>query len=130
MAHVPDMLVDQTGRVSVGWLHPDHPYPQADAHPAFAARLQAFADHWLESVEALGWPIAMGIHTCEFCHAAHASGTFGVPTADGQLFFAPALIAHYVDHHRYAPPPAFVAAVTGCPLPGTAEYARASLKGE
>jgi len=36
------------------------------------------------------------------------------------------MIAHYVKQHGYSPPPAFVAAVLACPLPGTPEYEAAA----
>jgi hypothetical protein len=65
-----------------------------------------------------------GWHTCEFCGKALGFGSFGVP-ADGRLFYAPDMIAHYVEEHGYAPPEMFIAAVLECPLPGTAEYVEA-----
>jgi hypothetical protein len=41
----------------------------------------------------------------------------------GRIFFAPEMIAHYVERHGYAPPDEFVSAVMACPLPGTEAYA-------
>jgi hypothetical protein len=38
---------------------------------------------------------------------------------------APEMISHYVDVHRYRPADVFISAVLDCPLPGTAECARA-----
>jgi hypothetical protein len=38
------------------------------------------------------------------------------------LYVAPAMIGHYVEHHEYAPPAEFIAAVATSPLPGTSEY--------
>jgi len=111
-------------RTAVGWLHPDHAFPRGIAPPDFVAKLKRLAATWGDSVEALGWGIAMGFHTCEFCGGAHASGTFGVP-ADGRIFYAPEMIAHYVEQHEYLPPPEVIAAVLACPTPGTKAYASA-----
>ena len=38
------------------------------------------------------------------------------------------MIVHYIDTHRYAPPPAFVAAVRACPLPSEPTYDDAILR--
>jgi hypothetical protein len=47
-----------------------------------------------------------------------------VPSGD-RLYFAPEMIAHYIERHEYAPPLDFVEAVLACPLPGTDGYAAA-----
>ncbi|HYE21353.1 MAG TPA: hypothetical protein VEA69_23100, partial [Tepidisphaeraceae bacterium] len=123
MSHVPDMDMQsfEPGTVSVGWLHPDHPFPQADVAPEFLAKLKEYADRCPASAAALGLGAAGGYHTCEFCERAHGTANFGVPDGD-RLFFSPEMIAHYVEAHRYAPPAEFVAAVMASPLPGTREY--------
>ena len=124
MSHIADMRVLDSGHVAVGWLHPEHPFSRAEVPPAFLAKLKGCAELWGESIDALNWGAAGGYHTCEFCGKAWGSGTFGVP-AGGRLFYVPEMIAHYVEHHEYAPPAEFVAAVMACPLPGTPEYAAA-----
>jgi hypothetical protein len=121
MSYIADMTALDRGCVGVGWLHPEFPVPQGAVPPAFSGRLKEFARRWFTSVEALGFGVAMGFHTCEFCGEFSASGTFGVP-AGNRLFFVPEMIAHYVERHGYAPPSEFIEAVLACPLPGTPEY--------
>jgi hypothetical protein len=126
MSYVADMHQEaDTGHFAVGWLHPDHPFPQGDVPEAFLARLKKFALRWGDSIDALGWGAAGGYHICEFCRKACGSGTFGVPAGD-KLYYAPEMIAHYVEAHRYGPPAEFIAAVLACPLPGTPEYVAAA----
>src|SRR6266446_4910052 len=88
----------------------------------------------------------MGSHECEFCpeepledleayyrrHRIERDGLvvhFGannlyVP-ADGCVYVAPSMIAHYVDVHRYEPPVAFWEAVMNCPKMGSETYRQA-----
>jgi len=122
--HIPDMQVLGSGRVAIGWLHRDHPFPAAPTAPEFLTRLKEFVARYGDSAQALGWGAMGGCHTCEFCGKALGFGSFGVP-ADGRLFYTPDMIAHYVEEHGYAPPEIFIAAVLACPLPGTAEYVEA-----
>jgi hypothetical protein len=119
---------------AVGWLSGRHPYPQGSAPAEFVERLTQFAERSAESTAAFHWPKFFGSHTCELCprpagrhaedHRPEGHLNFGVPAGD-ILFVAPALIVHYVEAHRYAPPPEFIAAVLAAPLPGTAQYATA-----
>jgi hypothetical protein len=110
---------------AVGWLYIEQPYPQGTVPPAFADRLRQFAGRWAESTQALGLPMSLGFHTCEFCGEARGYGNFGVPHGD-VLFVAPEMIAHYVEAHRYAPPSEFIEAILKAPLPGTEEYRAAA----
>jgi hypothetical protein len=124
MSHIADLEVLEAGLVAVGWLHPDHQFPQADVPPEFLAKLRGFVEKWGDSIDALNWGAGGGYHTCEFCGQAWGSGTFGVPAGE-RVFYAPEMIAHYVEKHGYAPPPEFIVAVLSCPLPGTPEYTEA-----
>jgi hypothetical protein len=124
MSHIPDMQTGEGGRISVGWLHPDHTFPKGDPAPEFLAKLKEYAKRSGGSTVAFGWGAAGGIHTCEFCGRAHGAVNFGVPAGD-RLFFSPEMIAHYVEAHRYAPPAEFIAAILASPLPGTREYVNA-----
>jgi hypothetical protein len=119
--HVPDMKLVGPGWFAVGWLNPEHSFPRASLPPHFTARLKEFASRWTHSVQALGWGVAGGYHTCEFCGQCHGCGTFGVVAAD-RVFDCPDMIAHYVEQHGYAPPPQFITATIACPLPDTREY--------
>ena len=110
--------------IAVGWLDPDHQFPRREVAPEFMVRLKELARRYGDSAQALGWGAMGGCHTCEFCGNALGFGSFGVPGGT-KLFYAPDMIAHYVEQHGYAPPAEFVAAVLACPLPGTSEYAEA-----
>ncbi|HEY1376407.1 MAG TPA: hypothetical protein VGF55_06415 [Gemmataceae bacterium] len=122
--HIPDMQVLDSGRVAVGWLHRDHPFPHGEVSPEFIVHLKELARRHYASADALDWGATGGCHTCELCDKVLGFGSFGVPAGD-RLFYAPDMIAHYVEQHRYAPLAEFVAAVLACPLPGTPEYANA-----
>ena len=124
MSHIADMQTLESGSVAVGWLHPDHPFTEADPTPDFLAKLKAYASRSGASAVALGLGAAGGYHTCEFCGRAHGTANFAVPAGD-KMFFSPGMIAHYVEIHRYALPAEFVAAVMSSPLPGTREYVTA-----
>jgi hypothetical protein len=121
MSHILDMQDKGSGYVSVGWLHPDHPFPQAEPDEHFLARLEEYVARCPASSRALGFGAAGGFHTCEFCESAHGTANFGVPFGD-RIFYAPEMIVHYVEAHHYAPPAEFVAAVMNGPLPGTRQY--------
>lgn len=120
VSHIPDMHVSESS-VAVGWLHPDHPFPQAVAAPNFLAKLKEYAGRAGASATALRFGAAGGYHTCEFCGRASGTTNFGVPAGE-RMYYSPEMIAYYVEHHRYAPPPEFVAALMASPLPGTREY--------
>src|SRR5262249_43075764 len=107
MSHIPDMQPIRSGEIAVGWLHPDHPFAQADPAPEFLAKLKEYVRRCGASAVALGLGAAGGYHTCEFCGRAHGIANFGVPAGD-TLFFSPEMLAHYVEVHRYAPPAEFV----------------------
>jgi len=124
VTHIADMQTLKSGSLAVGWLHPDHPFSQADPAPEFLAKLKEFASRSGASAVALCLGAAGGFHTCEFCGRAYGSVNFGVPTGD-KLFFSPEMIAHYVEAHHYAPPAEFIAAIMASPLPGTREYVNA-----
>jgi hypothetical protein len=124
MSYTADMTPSDSGDRAVGWLHPDQPFPKGPVSTEFLARLKEFASGCNASARALGWGAMCGVHTCEFCDKFCATGSFGVPFADS-LLIAPAMIAHYVEAHQYAPPSEFAIAITGCPIPGTREYVTA-----
>jgi hypothetical protein len=118
--HIPD-LQDRGGRTAVGWLDQNHPFPQRKPPPDFLAKLKQFAQHYGDSARALGWGAMGGCHSCEFCGKALGFGSFGVPAGE-KLYYAPDMIAHYVEQHDYDPPAEFINAVMASPLPGTHEY--------
>ncbi|MEI8380511.1 MAG: hypothetical protein WCJ09_10300 [Planctomycetota bacterium] len=106
---------------AVGWLHPDHPYPQGPVSAEFLARLKEFVARSGDSAEAVYFGAFGGYHTCEFCGRANGIGNFGVPRGE-LLFVAPEMVVHYIEQHGYQPPAEFVDAVLRSPLPDTEEY--------
>lgn len=112
MAYFPDLTphvyssVD--GSLNVGWLSKDEPFPTGDVPDGFLARLRLV-------------PVVnlyRGVHACEFCShragridwAKSGNGEFKVTHA-GVTYTAPALVAHYIEAHRYLPPQGFIDAV-------------------
>ncbi|MFI9719123.1 hypothetical protein ACIHFE_05610 [Streptomyces sp. NPDC052396] len=56
----------------------------------------------------------LGTHECEFCSGsipAVGNGEIHVYADSGETYSAPALVCHYVELHRYAPPQEFVDAL-------------------
>lgn len=110
---------------AVGWLSREQPFPSgAEPDAPFLAGLKRLCERWSDGIDALGWPVAGGPHTCELCGQFLASGNIGVP-GRGVLFVAPEMAAHYVERHGYLPPSEFVAAVLVAPDPGSAAYVAA-----
>lgn len=58
--------------------------------------------------------LMLGTHTCEFCGESPPSGNGEIHVfgEDGVTYSAPCLILHYAERHDYAPPRAFMAALT------------------
>lgn len=106
---------------AVGWLSSSHPYTRRRVSLAFVAKLRDFVRLADESTMSLYFGVSAGFHLCEFCRKCRDGRNFGVPAGE-VLFVAPAMIGHYVEQHKYAPPPEFIAAVSASPLPGTPEY--------
>jgi hypothetical protein len=106
---------------AIGWLHPDHPMPSGEVSAEVLERIRQFSERCDQSADALMWPVAGGVHTCEFCGGSAAGGNFAVPNG-GILYVAPELLWHYVAMHRYLPPAEFQRALLASPLPGTTEY--------
>lgn len=124
----------------VGWLAPGHTYNRGEVQEdVFRKLLQLLVNPWEPDV-------LMGYHECQFCPPEDSLDTeafdrrhrlehhglvvvFGranlfVP-ADGFIYVAPSMMAHYVDAHGYAPPAAFWEAVLNCPEMGSDAYRQA-----
>ena len=107
--------------LNVGWLSREHPFRSGETPAGLVEALR----RWIAT------PVNLyrGRHLCEFCPEPVAfldrqghrtiepppdtagNGEIRVPGADGRVYVAPVLVAHYVEVHEYLPPPEFVEAV-------------------
>jgi hypothetical protein len=140
--YVASSLAEGGKLKAVGWLAWGHPYTHRQVQlqaTRFGQLIRLLVDPW----EPLYF---MGSHECEFCpeeplqdleayyrrHEIERDGLvvhFGannlyVP-ADGCVYVAPSMIAHYVDVHSYEPPAVFWEAVMNCPEMGSETYRQA-----
>ncbi len=110
------------GELAVGWLDGDEIETIGVIDPKRVRRLvvdrMTFAAGHLQS----GHEDWMGMHTCSFCdgptaplradrRALWGNGEFRVRGANGTVYVAPTLIAHYVEAHHYLPPQEYIDAV-------------------
>jgi hypothetical protein len=112
---------DEGPAIRVGWLDAEHPFPTAIPTREFD---HALVD-WCVTTERRVRD-TMGFHCCDFCsepvwyNGERASSSYEIRVIgpSGTVYAAPALIAHYVSAHHYAPPDDFVAGV----LAGTGSW--------
>jgi hypothetical protein len=136
MTYYPDMghRTGVTGGLhvrAIGWLDDLRPFPTGTAPDVFVQRLRRITDRggetllglYEDSLEML-MNQQMGCHTCELCWQFEHASNIAMPAAP-LLYVAPAMISHYVEVHRYLPPPAFIDAVLQAPEPGTEDYRNA-----
>jgi hypothetical protein len=132
--YVASSLAEGEKLKAVGWLGWGHAYKQRQLQlpeTPFGRLLRLLVDPWE--------PICfMGRHECEFCPEENVQNTIGrdgllvyfgannlyVP-ANGCIYVAPSMIAHYVDIHSYEPPAVFWEAVMNCPEMGSETYREA-----
>jgi hypothetical protein len=112
-------LKSQTGSaLNVGWLGRSHPFPVGDVPDGVVTKLLRLAAN--EAVNRTrGW------HECELCETpdypttmeidgktlALGDAEIRVTGADGTVYAAPTMIAHYIAEHSYLPPPEFLEAL-------------------
>jgi hypothetical protein len=115
------------GTRNVGWLAPDHPFPEASPREAVLDRLWQCCKISVAQMR--------GLHDCELCgdptaYRAERNGErlmlgtseIRVFSSGGEIYAAPTLIYHYMTAHRYAPPDAFLRAVEHGPCPPDPAY--------
>jgi len=110
--------------LAVGWLSNGQPFTQGTVSPEFRRRLDVVLEQGYETCHFMGW------HGCEFCEASSApSGGAKKPSSNHvpsgfhnlnipgrhAVYYAPELIAHYIDEHEYRPPDEFMTALIDCP---------------
>lgn len=118
-----EYLKGRPAALNVGWLDPAHVFNQGDVPDGFVARLRSLARRPVNQTR--------GFYVCPFCDFGPAAGNadrsarhrrqreadalssaeIRVVGRDGKAYAAPVLICHYVEKHRYLPPPEFVQAV-------------------
>jgi len=123
MTHIPEL--DQncyfaTGpRLrAIGWLESGKEFEIGSVDGEFLDRLKAHLH------DPFGLVDFCGSHVCSLCAGAfapHGNCELIVPTEE-VCYVAPALIAHYVEAHRYRPPAAFIEALVNCPPQKSASY--------
>lgn len=136
VTHIPDLAPYDYYRgapaaLAVGWLDASVAFVAGECPPDVRDRL--------EDLSTAPVRLMRGYHYCQFCEAAsppakllradirlyeepdvaHGNGEIWVTDGDGMNFAAPVLILHYIDEHKYLPPPSFIAAVrAGARTPG------------
>jgi hypothetical protein len=132
LSRASEPLTDAAPRpLNVGWLEHGYPFNRAEPSADLVDRLWALCRTPVNATR--------GFHECEFCSDStraymtvrRGDETIGLGHAEiwvfdgaGTVYVAPTLVYHYITAHGYAPPPLFVAALLGCPLPDTPEYDR------
>lgn len=92
------------GVVHVGWLDDTHTYPQGPVAPVLVEKMRRLATKPVE--------LYRGKHVCELCPETNCSSNGEIRLFLGGITFAaPVLIVHYIEEHRYLPPPEFLRAV-------------------
>ncbi len=103
---------------AVGWLERGRAFSTGVVDErVFAKLVELLADPWQPMT-------AMGPHSCDLCvYRPDAIGTANlfVP-GDRLVYVCPELIVHYMNCHRYSPPPAFCDAVLACPPMRSMDY--------
>jgi hypothetical protein len=115
------------GTKNVGWLDPNHEFKTAEPTDAVLDKLWSFCKISIAQTR--------GVHECEFCadsgaYRAERNGEIlllgtseiRVFSEEGTIYGAPTLIYHYMAHHKYAPPDAFLRALKEGPAPPDQVY--------
>jgi hypothetical protein len=114
-----DDLVEQPDALNIGWLGAGHEFPAGQAPGWLVPGILKVVTGGLVN-------LMRGYHMCHLCQRAHwppvniefgereqvlGNGEIRVRGADGTLYAAPSLIAHYVAVHSYLPPDGFIEAI-------------------
>ena len=108
--------------LAIGWLDRDVEYPKGAVSDEFFEKLDSLCKApWQPAVSA-------GMHQCNLCQfdGPRFGSNVYVP-GNGNLYFAPAAVAHYVAVHWYLPPREFIEAVLACPPMRSVQYYKALL---
>ena len=122
-----DHFVEQPDAVNIGWLGAGHEFPVGQTPEWLVPGLLKLVAHDLVN-------LTRGFHQCHMCEHPYwppmeaefngeqqmlGNGEIRVRGADGTLYAAPSLIAHYVAEHAYLPPDGFIDAIREAALTGS-----------
>jgi hypothetical protein len=114
-----DHLVEQPDAVNIGWLGAGHEFPAGQARVWLVPGILKLVTGGLVN-------LMRGYHMCHLCQRPYwppiemgfggheqmlGNGEIRVRGANGTLYAAPSLIAHYVAEHSYLPPDGFIDAI-------------------
>ena len=104
--HTYSTVAQRDSVLNVGWLCSSEPYETGVTSEAFHDAL----------AELVARPVILhrGAHMCNLANCTDrttGNGQIRVLGNDGIWYSAPTLVHHYVTHHDYMPPDAFISAV-------------------
>src|SRR5882762_3391446 len=113
---------------AVGWLEHPHAYGKGTSPGAFLVKLRDL----VSSARAYPQCCFCGVHKCSLCAVSWRASpgpiwsqeNIFVPGA-GCVYVAPGGVVHYVESHKYLPPPEFVESFMPCPAYGSQEFQQA-----
>lgn len=92
--------------LNIGWLDGIHDFPKSTPDEKKLNQIKSLLE------EARRIKFMMGKHLCEICGKEAGVGEFHAYNPHTKkIYAAPALIVHYIEDHRYAPPEEFIEAV-------------------
>lgn len=110
-AYLRGSFTEGRDALNVGWLEVNELFPTGPVPGTVVTRLQELIQHPVNECR--------GFHICPWCWRSDhltprdtwGNGEIRVTGADGAVYAAPVLIAHYIEAHQYQPPAAFIEAV-------------------
>jgi len=141
MAWVEDLTIcdSRYSLKAIGWLSQGEPFSVGEVPEDFFEKLcQLLVSPW--SPPAL--PVTAGGHHCDLCQfsggveniqykhyqiQSRSSSSLYVP-GPKCIYVSPTSVAHYIDAHRYQPPPEYIEAVMQCSTMRSMAYHKAILE--
>lgn len=110
--------------LAVGWLEASHPFAKGTVSGRVVDKLVGLGHPMTSNFKTF-----RGLHQCSVCteegeddnELLGSHFNLFVP-GNGEVFFAPGRIDHYILRHSYRPPGKFVDALMQCPYPGSLAF--------